>query len=180
MSPFICTLAQATRNNVRMGEEMEWGLWCSGIKIVFKPHMRPHIVNMRQRGLHKYMWSYQKHQSAASSFQQHFKYFGSVRHNMSCRHDFSVSYSQLEQVSVSRLSNISTIQYITQVVFKNESPLHDVYHGMLLVGIGNTKKKKTKPKAEPQNASHALSPEQHQRNDLLYQMNAFETPQSHH
>lgn len=49
-----------------------------------------------------------------------------------------------------------------------------------LLGLGTQKKKKTKPKAEPQNTSHTLSPEQHQRNDLLYQMNAFETPQSHH
>lgn len=50
MSSFICTLTQATRNNVRMDEVMGWGLPCSWIKIVFKLHMRPHIVNTKQEG----------------------------------------------------------------------------------------------------------------------------------
>lgn len=50
MSSFICTLTQATRNNVRMDEAMGWGLPCSWIKIVFKLHMRPHIVNTKQEG----------------------------------------------------------------------------------------------------------------------------------
>lgn len=91
-----------------MGEEMGWAVLFLNKNSFQATHEATHCQH-ETRELHKYMWSYQKHQSASNSFQQHLKYSGSVRHDASCRHDFTVSYSQLKQVSWSRLSNISTI-----------------------------------------------------------------------
>lgn len=71
--------------------------------------------------------------------------------------------------------NVQTVKYFNNLVHHSSS-LQEQKHfsfclsgRMLLVGVGNTKKKR-KTKEKSQSTSHTLSSEWHQRNNLLCQL----------